>query len=263
VTVDGLLEILGDPDRWSLQRFTLFHTNGILWWILGVSGLLSTVFLKGFRRLSLFFVCVWVGEGTLAYVFNRMREYDGFSRFLIPLMVPGAYFVMVGLESLSRASARLGVVASGLVVLGFVGSTGPYFERLEACPPLDLALYSQANGNDHHLIPDALIREHLPERETVLYLPCPGGNLFHMTANVVPPEKLIDVAKAAQRRFLVVPSSGYYLERLRWWVMPLQWGWVSREFVSDPRSLTRDARVVFKRSLPFGHMEFLVFEIVG
>jgi hypothetical protein len=195
----ALLAKLGDNHAWSLPGWTLLNSNGIIWMGAGLAGLVCGLMSARHRLLTFFCATMVLGHGVLQILVGRMSEYDGYGRFVVILVLPAAFLIMLVFETVAERWPATRVWLP-VLILSLVAVRSSYrFERQPHVMPPDRATNTQWNGNGHGFFPERLLAEHIagiPLSEVGVLIP---WNISGSRAKGIGPHGLTSMAALQER----------------------------------------------------------------
>lgn len=283
--VSSLWLLVDQIDRWRAMPWVLTQANGLIYPTLATLGLVVAIFFKDSRKkYALFFLMLIVAEYFFTMLFARMREYDGHSRFLVPLMLPICILIGFALEYVSKGLASIArrilqpntaQLALCVGVVAWVISNTNYQPQSISCTPLfDLAPTIQGNGNDHGFFPSSMVAgrlAQLPEGDKsaiithygIVDAKVPYTLDWQDSKNE---KALIDTMRNRGIRYAVTLKSDNPACHEKFWVMRLLAGSQSGldpEIAQNPLKIATFKGMRLVDTLPFNDYEVLIFELAS
>lgn len=234
----NFLFLLTQSDRWRLMPWHFYYSNGP--WFYGLALIGSVVMLtrKELRLGGVTLLLLFLADYFFPMGLARMREYDGHSRFLVPLMLPASLFIAAFAEwltgKLPRMPLRVSCSIVPLLCLIPLWLTTPYdFEQIPCNHPTDLSPMIQRSGNDQGFFPSTTLLEHLallPSGDKATYLfpyaIAAQWGLGHMTLyETNDAEAIAAQMRQANWRYLVTVASADRACHKKIWIMDMSRGY--------------------------------------
>lgn len=272
--VDRFVQIISEGDHWKAMPWNFFVSSGPFVFGYALSGFLVLLCSTRTRWLGVFLLVNFLAEYAFPMIFSRMREYDGHSRFLVPLMLPAVLATMALIDSSRRrwfpnlAPLASTAVCSVLFSLPVILTTHYDLATLPCTFPTDISPYVQQNGHDHGYFPTELmasIMKSLPDGEKMAYT-MPYYVTGEWRGSYIDPQQAAtphDYAEAMRGkglRYLISMSSSEPACHNKIWLTSMQRNHV---VAKDPLLLGTSGEFSLIKTVDFYQYLIYIFEVQG